>query len=268
MSDGIISQLEQLLESGYQVYFFSNPDNYSHLAEKRPFGIDLNFLDITKTGNREFYKMLRQVDIVAHNSGPLTAPNWVRLDCAILPGGYFGFALSADKCEDRLHTLLKVPDDYNGLVPVSEYIVIPKADGTWVSHTLGTAVTRKKIGLLSKVIGIKAWGIESYTGVSQYDNSAVRAHARLGPMQLLTAMTEVHDYPTNTFIYRQDVDPDRLENTIDNPPSIRPTVMLNSASLEDKVYLQTQIDRGKKVSIVYPGHVKQEDKLLVPIVEE
>ena len=154
---------------------------------------------------------------------------------------------------------------------MTEYIVIPKADGSWVSHTLATVEGGKGLGLLSKLIGLKAWGIERHTGIAQYTNNSVAMHSRFGDLELRTALTEIHDHPDETFIYRMETDLDNLVARVNSPPERKPTFLLNPNDMAAKQELQERIEAGGRYAIIFPGHMydgeKKPENLRIPILE-
>lgn len=264
----IKQQLEALVHEGNVLYFVGRRENFESLKNQQPFGQKFTPIDITEQGHKEFYSQLSRLDALAHDEGPLSTPMWVRLDCVMIPTGYVGLAKPVKNCDEQLKKKLGVVDDYSGLVPTSEYCVALNVDGTWTSHTLGTIILGRRLGLLSKAIGLRAFGIERYTGIAQYTNSkALRLHTTFGPLLLRTAITECHDYPDKTFIYEQAVEQEKLEELV--PPTEQGySFTLDPEDMPQKLELQRAIKEGKRFFIPYPGYVQRDGKLFVPILEE
>ncbi len=263
--------LEQRAREGDVIYAAGHPDNMAALKERTPFGQQLEIIDITKMSVRPFFELLATMNGINHTKSGLTSEQWVVLDCGLIPGGYFGFAREAKDCDDELKQKLHVDPSYTGLVPVSEYCIIPRpVSGAWIGHTLSAIERGKNYGILSKLVGLKAFGVEHYTGVAQYDNNAVRTHCTIADLELRTVMTPVHDYLEMTFIYEHPVDQESLDVTMQGKREVKPySFLLDPHDLHQKQEMQALTEEGKKkYAILFPGQVWRDGKLFVPIQEE
>jgi hypothetical protein len=72
-----------------------------------------------------FIQLVKHVDELAFGPVGLSMPAWVFYDCAVMPGAVFGFARRARHLESWARRALAVPNNYDGLVPVSIFICIP-----------------------------------------------------------------------------------------------------------------------------------------------
>ncbi len=263
--------LEQRAREGDVIYVASHPHNMTALKERTPFGMGLEIIDITKMSVHPFFQLLAAMNGINHSKSGLISEQWVVLDCGLIPGAYFGFAREAKDCSDEVKQKLHVDPSYTGLVPVSEYCIIPRPiPDAWIGHTLSSIERGKNYGLLSKLVGLKALGVEHYTGVAQYDNNAVKTHCMIADLELRTVMTPVHDYPEMTFIYEHPVDQKSLDGVMQREREQKPySFLLDPCDTEQKREMQERTEKGKKkYTIVFPGQVWKEGKLFVPIQEE
>ncbi len=271
MIETVRTSLEQRIDEDYVIYAAAIADNRSAMADV-VFGFPVEFIDITLQENIHFCKLLRKLDGKAHGDSALAAEGWVMLDCGLLPSAYVGLGKLVENCSAEVKEKLGVGPNYEGIVPLSEYCIIPRViSGSWVSHTLATIDQGKRLGFLTKVIGLKLFNVGHYIGVAQYTNPALKTHTLLGDLQLKTAMAPIHDYPDMTFVYEQWVYQSLLEHlplTVEQPRE--PDFFLDPSNLREKQALQRSIEKGDTYYIISPGHVylpERADKLVIPMVK-
>ncbi len=136
-------------------------------------------------------------------------PPWVMLDCGILSCAIVGFAMRREDLPDGLDEAIGVPQDYGDLVPVSEYCACPTLEPNSVSgFSLAAQLTGHGVATRTKALALAIYGSRSQIGVTQFDNPAIRVHAKLGPMEVTLHRPSVHTHAANSFAYRLDL-PDR-----------------------------------------------------------
>jgi hypothetical protein len=81
--------------------------------------------DPQRLDSQLFFHLVQKLDERVYEPQGMHMPGWVFYDCVAAPGGICGFAQPASQVEPRVRALLDVPDDYDGLVPVSGYFAIP-----------------------------------------------------------------------------------------------------------------------------------------------
>ncbi len=176
------------------------------LIEQRPMGLDIepaHRFDPTTLDSGPFLGFTHTL----HNlvCGPFGAPmaRWVGYDCGLLPGVYFGFGVPTQKMNWALRAGLNVPDDYNGLVPYSIGIAIPMPDRqSWELISVGSlnqvAPGAGPAGLtrLTLAFGTALLGDQEIWSVTRWRSELVGLFAGLGPLEVVTAWTPAHDYPT------------------------------------------------------------------------
>ncbi len=92
--------------------------------------------------------------------------------------------------------------------------------------------------------------------MAQFSDPALRVHRKFGPMQLLSAVLELHPVP-GTLVYRTEV----FAPEDDHAPE--PTMMLGARDGDAQRALQDRLDAGAEIHILSPGLV--DDR--VPILE-
>lgn len=173
-------------------------------------GFDVEVVKVEDPDNSDFCALLNLSNQHAFG-GPndMGMPLWVMLDCAILPSAMIGFMLEADDVPDDLWELLEIEDDYEGMVPISEYCAAVSVEPGCVSgFSLHSHLAGQGIATRTKALALAAYGATSQIGVTQFDNPAIRVHARFGPMEILLHRPTVHTHSEDSFVYRLSL-PDR-----------------------------------------------------------
>ena len=86
-----------------------------------------------------FLTLLHKLDGLTFGPEGMPMPKWVFYDCAELPGAIYGLGRPAATLWTRAREFFGVPDDYDGIVPLSMYIAIPMhQEGVWFGHNLAS----------------------------------------------------------------------------------------------------------------------------------
>ncbi|MBI3032394.1 hypothetical protein HYY69_02875 [Candidatus Woesearchaeota archaeon] len=274
MIETVKTSLEQKIAEGYVVYVATINENRD-IIPAAVFGYPVEFIDIAQQEQKPFCQLLSNLDGKAHGDTALASDGWVMLDCGLLPSAYIGLGKQVDDCDEETKQQLGVASDYEGIVPFSEYCIIPRiVPGSWISHTLAAIKLGSKLGFLTKVIGLKLFNVGHYLGVAQYTNRALRTHTLLGDLTLKTAVTNMHDFPDMTFIYEQWVfqgQLGRLQLTHDSNAEQQYDFLLDPFDEQQKKQLQQRLEQGAVYHIVAPGHIyipERPDKPYIPMVKK
>jgi hypothetical protein len=268
--DKKIITMDEVL-SGYEIYFAGISN--SNIPNK-VFSKPINFIDVKQTKSRFFLDLLTQLDGLSYGNKSLAMDKWVSLDCGLIPSGFIGLAKKIENTSEKVLSKLDLNSNYDGLIPHTEFCAIPKMEQNhFIGHTCASIEPGKKLGLLSKLLGIRMLGIENYTGVAQYTNNAVKTHSQISDLELISAITPSHSEKSMTFIYTHPVSKcfdtemyDTLPKIYETKPEIKtPDFYLNPHSIKEKISLQQKIETGNKFSIIYPGQIYDNDNLLIPI---
>jgi hypothetical protein len=188
-----------------------------HLAsfDLAPFGLAIApdaRIDPLLVASAPFLELLVRLDAVTFGPEGMPMPRWLFLDGAGLPGAVVGLARRASAVEDEARVLLRVPDAHTGLVPHAMYIAVPAAEAsTWVGHNLASVAEHLPgrnlagLGRLTKALALRVLRASAQVGATQWASRALHVHARLGPLELLTAWTPAHGGPA-TLTYRASID--------------------------------------------------------------
>ena len=253
----------------FEWFVLSTQENAWHF-NMTPFGAKgkkAAFIDVLNPKHAGFIELVNRLDGLSYGNKNLAIPKWVQLDCASLPSGIVGLAMTAKDLPQDIKERFEIESDYPGLVPVSEYCAIPSAGGSWIGHTCASLMEGSGLGLFTKVLALAVYQAQRLRGISQYENTAVKLHTRISNLALASAVTPAHGEPWNTFVYQHEVHQDKLESILCSPSEKQdPTLLLDPSSMRQKLDLQKRIEDGESVSILYPGHVYDEHhKLLIPI---
>lgn len=205
--------LHGLVADGFTPFAFGARHNLRQL-DPAPFGLPLRLLPAEGVDALRMHELLNRLNAVAF--GGIAMPRWVQLDAAVLPSAFVGWALPADHVPAELLSHLGGRTN-DALVPVAEALSVPTAEpGLWSSFSLASVLPGRHLGLAAKVLSLAAYRAERALGVTQYDNSALRTHTRLGPLRIVEPWLPFHSHADTSFLYRLDDLHERL-------PSVTPT---------------------------------------------
>jgi hypothetical protein len=160
-------------------------------------------IDVLDTSSAPFFKLMLAAN--ARAFGDMGMPAWVQLDCATLPTAMLGFArLKADldpALVADLEARAGVVVDDDALIPVAEYTALcTPQEGLVLGFSLFSL--EPGLGLRAKAMALLAMGARQQEGVTQIDNSALKTHARFGPLSVVRVGVAVHSRPQTTLVYR------------------------------------------------------------------
>jgi len=216
-----------------------------------------------------FLAMLQLVDRLTFGPFGMEMPSWVFYDCAVMPGAVFGLGVRAHRLEEWAREAMKVPDDYEGLVPVSQFIAIPmlagfsdpsrKAPGTWLLYTLESlnqvSPGMAPVGTLKVTcaLGLRVFPIRELYAISQWRSPKLEEYVELGPLELVTAWTPAHSMP-RTLSFRLQFDDIHMPGLVYapsvHPASPPPNALLDVDSAADLQALQRDLEAGEKIYVV------------------
>jgi hypothetical protein len=242
-----------------------------------PFGLNVtreHRIDPTRMESEQFLLLLQTLD--GRTFGPEGMPmdRWVFYDCCYMPGAIFGFGRPARSLSAQAREVLSVPDSYRGLVPYSMYIAIPMAtEGAWMGHNLASIGPTlpeeglKGLGTLTKALGLKCFGTETFYGATQWSSRALHIHTKFGPLDLHTAHTPAHSEP-RTLTYGFPVTDRALFSALRAPgfEMARPEVdrWIESTDVTAMIELQDRIEAGERFVVPEPPR-RDETGIHVPI---
>ena len=203
-------------------YLLGNPkvfDNYSLNVFGKEFNSD-SLMSCLSTKNYEFFKLVHKLDSLTFGHQGMGMDKWVFFDCSAMPAGIFGFAIPRKLVPDKLLRIFEVPDDYQGLVPITMYMAIPTSDrGRWFGHNLSSLSKFldqdvRGIGLLTKAFACQVFQIEWCYGATQWGSPALEIHTQLSDMKLKASYLPAHTHQ-NSLCYVSDYSLENLERAMD-----------------------------------------------------
>ncbi|MBI5608742.1 MAG: hypothetical protein HY902_07660 [Deltaproteobacteria bacterium] len=246
-------------------------DGIAPILQTSPAGITIppaNIFHPQQRKNGAFLQMLALVDKLTFGPFGMDMPGWVFYDCAVMPGAVFGLGIRAGNLEPWARQAMNVPDDYTGLVPVSQFIAIPILSGfaggravpdTWLLYTL-ESMNQISPGIapfgtlhLTLYLGLQVFPIQELWGTTQWRSPKVETYSDLGPLELVTAYTPAHSMP-RTFSFRMHPRSEMLSSVLaaprahpDAPP---PNSLLDADDPQALIELQREIEAGHRVVVV------------------
>ena len=190
-------------------------------VERSPLGVPIppeNVFDPQHRRHSTVLGLLRKLDTLTFGPFGMTMPSWVFYDCAVMPGVFLGLGVRADRLEPWAREAFELPAGYDGLVPVSQFIAIPKLNAfaapgpvgqladTWLLYSL-ESINQVSPGFappgvlkLTLALGLACLPLRRLYGVTQWRSPKLDTYIDLGPIELLTAWTPAHSLPrTLTF---------------------------------------------------------------------
>lgn len=224
---------------------------------------DIEIIRVEDPGVAEFCQILNRNNQLAFG-GPkdMGMPLWVMLDCGILPSAMIGFMLDRDDVDEDLAETLDLDDDYEGWVPISEYCGALSVEPGCVSgFSLHSHLQGQGLATRTKALALAVYEATSQVGVTQFQNPAIRVHARFGPMEVLLHRPSMHTHPEESFVYRLEL-PDQetlLEmarggvefGVPDRPEGVRWTFAPSDELHHGR--LSSHLADGRRAWIVSPG---------------
>ncbi len=229
--------------------------------DPEPFGLPTRwFIDPTRRDSGAFLDLLQRLDALTFGPEGMPMDKWVFYDCAELPGFIYGFALPAEELSQAERDLFGCGAGYTGPVPFSMYVAIPMFEsGAWFGHNLASlnaTFPHRQLGGLgsvTKAIALKAFGVQTFFGATQWLSKALFIHTKFGPLDITTAYTPAHSIP-ETLTYGFTVTDVSLRSACGDPTvSLErpdPTVHLDGADSEAMMKIQADIEGGGAYQMV------------------
>ena len=244
----------------YPTYVVATPNNRNAI-DLCPFGLQTKWtVDPTRLESAIFLDLLQCLDGLTFGPEGMPMDKWVFYNCAELPGFIYGFATPASDLNEEERNLFRVPDGYEGPVPISMYIAIPMLEeGAWFGHNLASlnrvlpSRRLNSLGTITKALALKAYGVRHFFGATQWDSQALYIHTKFGPLDLATAYTPAHSIPM-TLTYAFDVTDDGLRAVLGDPnydiEYPEATMYLDGADDDAVKALQAEIEAGARLQLV------------------
>ncbi len=224
--------------------------------------------------NSLFFDALQMLD--KHSFGQVGMPmdKWVFFDCGEMVGAIVGFGLRAQNLSSDILKLYKLDKQYTGLVPISMYIAIPMASGSWFGHNLCSAnafLPQKQkmpgLALLSKALGIQVMNFKEMYGATQWESKSLSLHIQIADMEIKSAYTPAHTFD-KTMTYKSIYNQEKLINALLPKKRMADNYDRLVNVLDNKFYfeMQSEIENGMQFSIV-GRPISENDILKLPIKE-
>ncbi|MFT7578546.1 MAG: hypothetical protein ACI9MR_000204 [Myxococcota bacterium] len=237
--------------------------------DRSPLGIPLDqahLFDPQVVRNGPFLELLKRLDELTYGARSLQMPSWVFYDCAVIPGAVFGFARPAAALAPWVRQTLQVPDDYDGLVPMSLFIAIPMAhrEARLVYsldsiNQVASGAAPEGLWRLTLAAGTAALGIDVMVATVQWRSPRLALYASLGPLKVMTAWTPAHDIceTATLYVFTDDAARERLLHGAAG--TTQADRYLDADSYEEMAALQREIEEGLDVWVVGPPEIRGAD---------
>ena len=233
---------------------------------------------------RNFHEAYLVSNSLGFGNPELKMPNWVYIDCVLMQSAVIGFALPVSKAPDSLISFYE-DDPYveiNALdyIPVSGQIAALGIDGQMLTGFSLFSLRRQlasmnipRLAAFTKFAALHVYKAEEkikFTGLSQYDNKALKTHALFGKkMYIDQTIMPLHPLNEMSFTYSMKVtlNESRLSGEFLKQED-EYDFLLKSDDTVTKQGMQNRIDSGERFYITSPIHIEKEDGLYLPICLE
>jgi hypothetical protein len=244
-----------------ELYVVATEQNRAQF-DPAPFGLEIapdGRIDPLRCDAAQFLHLLSSLDAATFSRQGVPMPRSAFYEAAELPGGIVGFACRAVSLPVPLRKLLQVSLGYTGLVPLSLYLAIPTLrPGVWVGYSLISLRERFLgdpywgLGRLTKAVALKMFRASTQIGVTQWNSQALRMHALLGPLRLLTAWTPAHAWAAS-LTYSAALDDGALRRLAGDPSGRSaypmPELHVDSDDHATLHRLQARIEAGERLCV-------------------
>ena len=232
-----------------------------------PLGITISpehVFDPMKASSGAFIDLVKRLDDITYGPLALSMPSWVLYDCAVMPGVVFGFGRPAKTVEPWVKTVLQISEDYEGLIPMSILIAIPRVDRRSVLiytlcsiNQVAAGAAPEGLWRLTLATGTRSLGCQEMMATCQWRGPQLGLFAGMGPLELLTAWTPAHDNPTTcTFRVRTDKSAQArlLRGDVTGPEGIHR--YLDADDTQAMQSLQGELEGGLNIAVAGPAETR------------
>jgi len=258
-------------------FLVATPTNVEHL-DRAPFGLTIpggNIVDPTRLDAKPFLDRLTALDGLTFGPEGMPMPRWIFYSGAEIPGAIFGFGFRAEHLPPDARERMAPDDEPGALVPMSMYIAVPALPPhRWFGHNLASIspvfpdLNLHGLASITKAVALKTFRCHQQLGATQWDSPALHIHARFGMLELLTAWTPAHSYPT-TLTYRVDINDQVLHAALGDPGVELPRRATDfEIEIEDETgqrELQRRIEAGERFVITDRPRLDPGGSVFVPI---
>jgi hypothetical protein len=232
--------------------------------------------------HRNFHEAYLVSNSLGFGEPDLKMPNWVYIDCVLMQTAVVGFAIAKHKAPDSLVSLYErdpyVEVDDLDYIPITGQIAGMGLDGnSLIGFSLFSLrrqvsnISVPPLGPLTKYAALLAYRAdqrERFVGISQYENRALRSHARFGTKMYIDQPTVMlHPWRDMSFMYSMKVefDEERILNGIGDGGDQQPAIEMRVDDREMKAKIQAGLANGERYFIQDPIHIEKEDGLYVAL---
>ncbi len=232
--------------------------------DKLPPGLpEPHIADPQRVEHADFVRLIQRMDDLTFGPIGLEMPGWVFYDCGAMPGIIFGLGMPAPQVRPWLKRVLRVPEDYEGLVPLTLFIAIatvrPEA---WLVYSLtgmnlvAPGATREGAIRETFGAGLALLPAKTLYATLQWRSRVFADFTALGPLEVLTAWTPAHDILA-TLTCRVDVPEDASSILLGSVAEIHPAAPAPNRAIdvdrpEDLQELQSFVESGQRAWVVAP----------------
>jgi hypothetical protein len=198
-----------------------------------PFGVRATFLPAERHG--ALVARYREENARAFPA-ELALPGWVLADLYLLPGA-IGMLLGED---DAI---------------AAAYVAAPSVEpGAFVGVSLLSTLPGVGAGAWVKALTLRMLRARRLRGVVQWSSGSLRAHTRMGPLRIVSAVPGSHELGGGSFVYETDLsDEGAWAAAMQRRLSIAPTAHVAATDGQALAALVARAEAGERILVVPPG---------------
>jgi len=246
--------------NNYQPFVLCPEENLDNLGDEF-LGQQVEHFDSYGEHSEQLTEMLLELDAQAYDGLPMD--QWVSVDACQETCGIIGFGTYDE--EDSAVSDLDIPQDYEEIIPVSEFAGGFKPGNEFVINTLSVADKQEGLGAPTAALASEVVPEDEWYAVSQYDNPAPIIYSKLGDMEFLEASVPGHSKPEESFKFGLTVEDESVEQMLTGDvEQTEPDMVVGIDDEEKKQHLQ-QTDKEYKV--LPPGSIEEDGELKLALTE-
>jgi hypothetical protein len=226
-------------------------------SDRRPPDSTVLPVDPLRVASGPFIDRLKRLEATIHAPWGQVAPAWVFYDCALAPGGVFGFALPAGAVPPDVRSVLDPEATDDALLPVAMAVAIPTArlaPRIDLVHTLGfagatpngtaphwlEAAAGGPSDLLARLWREASAALDFPAALvtAPWQDPLIGQLTRLGPVRVLHALNPAHEQPLTATLGVA---------AASEPLAHDPRAGIDVACADDLAALQARLDAGEEV---------------------
>ncbi len=279
-ASGLSAWLQPFVQAGLMPYVAASERNAAALAIERLGHVPCVIKVMERAEDRAFHLAYLAANAIGFGNPALKMPNWVYIDCVLMQTAVIGFCIPRDSAPAALIEAFaadpSVPLEALDALPVSGQIAGLALDGdTLIGFSLFSlrkfmpALQNLALGPATKAMALSLYRAEErqrFQGIAQYDNPALKVHARFGrQIEIDQPVMPLHPLGHMTMVYgmKADLDFARIFSGLQGAEPY--DILLRADDAAAKEGLVAGRANGQRYIICPPYQIERDGALYLPL---